>query len=431
MLSYADIHQLNRIARHYDCDCNTNSKRDLIQSILTAVGRKEVFERYIESLSVEDVRFLNSLLFDPRDAYSLEELLARAQISRFDNMNSGGGSGTAAAGASGSLSGGQEGSAISVRFGAGAESAATRGSAKKRTQGRKGKKETEEAPAAPSPREMIVKFAHQGWLFNGCSQQTKFLYQVPSDLKRRFCDMLAETYRRQLNYVYEPPAYRDEQGLLAEDVLKFLKFIRLSGAGLTADGSMYKRTVLQLLEQLNVREEPVGKGGWRFGYGRRINEYPNRFSLIYDYCYYGKLIDELEGELALTEKGAALVLEGRMPDQGDLYRFWLRLYKNPIHNLQTIVHWIDRLAADWVTLESLSRVLIPLIRPYYYDSAESILTNRIVIMMMHLGLLRVGESPADGAVIRMTRLGSAVVRGNKVHEEERIALPPGAAPRPG
>ncbi|UUZ79431.1 hypothetical protein LJK88_30305 [Paenibacillus sp. P26] len=66
MLSYADIHDLSRIADTYQCECNGHSKNELIQSILSTVGRKEVFQRQVDALSIEDIRFLNSLLFDPR-----------------------------------------------------------------------------------------------------------------------------------------------------------------------------------------------------------------------------------------------------------------------------------------------------------------------------------------------------------------------------
>src|SRR2546430_15730970 len=83
MLSYADIHELSRIAPTYDCVCDSHSKNELIQSILTTVNRKDVFDQRILDLSMEDMRFLNSLLFDPRNSFSLEELMARSQQARF------------------------------------------------------------------------------------------------------------------------------------------------------------------------------------------------------------------------------------------------------------------------------------------------------------------------------------------------------------
>src|SRR5690348_3272925 len=78
MLCYADIVQLTRIAETYDCRCSGHSKNELIQSILTAVHRRESLELRVGEMSEDDMRFLNSLLFESRTAYSLEELTARA-----------------------------------------------------------------------------------------------------------------------------------------------------------------------------------------------------------------------------------------------------------------------------------------------------------------------------------------------------------------
>jgi len=446
MLSYADIHQLNRIARHYACECNTNSKRELIQSILNKVNRKDVFERYVEELTVEDIRFLNSLAFDQRDAFSLEELLARAQISRYEaaGPTTVGGrpqersdilstvtvdlrradeppsaskpkarARSKSAKTSVELNGGAAGDA---------SSAGTPNEPRADAKARSADAETGRE-SRWSPRETIVKFAHQGWLFNGYSQQTKYLYQVPADLKRRFGDSLEKAFLKRVRYTGEPPVYRDEQRLLSEDIGRFLRYLNGRPAELNAEGAMYKRTQQAILDELNVKEELVGKGGWRFGYGRRIKEYPNRFSLLYDYCFYNGLIEETDGSLALTEEGEAHVAQGKQADPGAIYQFWLKLYKNPIHNLQSIVHWIERLATDWATLDSLADALKPLIKPFYYDTPDSIFRHRIVLMMMHQGLLRIGETPEDGAVVVMTKLGSSIVRGVYVPEEEKIALP--------
>src|SRR4051794_32762276 len=92
MLSYADIQQLSKIALNYECDCNGHSKNELIQSILSALNRKEVFDKYIMGMSSEDMRFLNSLIFDQRESFSLEEMIARVQQTKFnkesnDNWN--------------------------------------------------------------------------------------------------------------------------------------------------------------------------------------------------------------------------------------------------------------------------------------------------------------------------------------------------------
>lgn len=365
MLSYADIHDLSRIADTYNCECNGHSKNELIQSILSTVNRREIFERQVVDLSIEDVRFLNSLIFDQRGSFSLEELLARVQQSRFE------------------------------------------------------KDEND----AWNPREMITRFKQRGWLFNGYSRDTRYLFQVPNDLKRRFGEALTKQLRQSLVLTGEPGIYRDEQQLIVDDISHFLQYLSQQEAALTAENFMYKRQLQQVLDRLSVKEDPVGKTAWRFGYGRMFKEYPNRFSFIYDYCYYAELIQEHHQVLALTEHGRERVSAGRKEDLLQVYRFWLRLYKNAIPNIQSLVFWLDKLAKDWISVSSAKEALLPLIRPFYYDTPESILEQRVMQMMMHLGLLRIGEHEEHGAVIQITKLGSRVIQGIYVPEEDKIVIP--------
>lgn len=371
MLCYADIGQLSRIANTYDCICNGHSKNELIQSILSKVNRREVFERELGALPTEDVRFLNSILFEPRDMFSLEELLARAQQSSFGLTSEG---------------------------------------------------------ESRNPREMISNFKHRGWLFNGHSQTTKYLFQFPQDLKKRFTDALLRSFGRELVFTDDPDVYRDEQRLIVDDVYNLLHYIYHNEVVLTSDGTMYKRSLLQLLDRLAVKEEPVAKGGWRFGYGRKYRDLPDRLSFIYDYCYYHDYIDEQPGVLRLTDLGIQAVLEGKRENIAQVYRFWLKLYKGPIPNLQSLVFWIGKLAADWVSVKSLASVLCPLIRPFYYDPPESIFEQRILRMMMHLGFIRIGEDAENGETVRFTKLGESVASGTYVPDEETISLPIDSTP---
>ncbi|TVY11631.1 hypothetical protein [Paenibacillus cremeus] len=366
MLSYADIHELSRIAGNYNCKCDGHSKNELIQSILSIVGRREIFEGQVDELSIEDVRFLNSLLFEKRDSFSLEELVARVQQSRFNK---------------------------------------------------------EDASPDWNPRDVIARFKQRGWLFSGYSHQTRYLFQVPLDLKRRFIAALGKQFQQKLESMDEPTVYRDEQKLMVDDIWSFLHYLRGQEIMLTSENVMYKRSLQQILERLAVMEEPVGKTAWRFGYGRMFRDYPNRFSFIYDYCYYNDLISEHNQVLALTDKGIARVDGEMKEDPASVYRFWLRLYKGPIPNLQSLVHWLNLLAKGWVTVDSTREALVQLIRPFYYDTSESIFEQRVLQMMMHLGLLRIGEDAQRGTVIQITRLGSGIIEGTYVPDDEKIVIP--------
>jgi hypothetical protein len=363
MLCYADIRQLNNIAQNYDCECGSHSKNELIQSILSRVNRREVIERLIGELTLEELRFIQSLVFEPRNIYSLEELMARAQQTRYPAEDGEGW----------------------------------------------------------NPRDTISRFKQKGWLFNGVTGQTKFLLQIPQDLKRRFGESLLRRFEREIVVSDEPDVYRDEQSLLINDIYHFLRFLYHREVPLTSDGFMYKRVLQQLLDSLEVREEPVAKGGWRFGYGRKFKEYPNRFSMIYDYCFFHHYITEDDQKLSLTEQGKAKVLGEAREHPVDVYLFWLKLYKGPIYNIYSLVQWIDKLARRWVTVDSLQRTLCRFIKPYYYDSPESILEMRILQMMMHLGILVFGESD-KGKVVRMTPAGSRIIQGIYITDKDAIEI---------
>lgn len=385
MLSYADIQQLSRIADVYRCECNGHSKNDLIQSILSTVSRKDVFEAQISSMKLEDLRFLNSLLFEARNSYSLEDLIARVQQSRF-----------------------------------GEEAIAAEQEPPKKN--KRSKKKTELLDKPLSPREMIAKFKHQGWLFNGYSGPSRYLFQVPNDLKSRFRESLARRFASELQYTDEPPIYRDEQMLLHDDIAGMLHYMYHNEVQLTADGSMYKRFTLQLLSSFGVSEELPAKGAWRFGYGRHFNQYPNRFSFIYDYCYFSKYLSENLNQLMVTSAGVERIAARPAGEAEQLYRYWLRLYKGPISNILSLVHWINSLAVEWVTVDSLRSVLVPFIKPFYYDDGNTILEQRIMSMMVHLGLLRLGEHPVYGAVVKMTKAGRVIVTGSNLEDHKPITV---------
>lgn len=351
MLTYADIGQLTTIAEHYECECKRNSKHELIQSILVMLNRREFIEQQVSSSSAKDLRFLNTLLFDGRGSYSLEELLAIIGQTAFDADP------------------------------------------------------TDKQQKAESPREAIARYKRSGWLFNGTTQSTRFLFQMPNDLKERFRQELGAMLRNRVRRSGEPGAYREEQNLYAEDLLLFLRYVRDQEIELNQEAAMYRRQQQQVMDMLHVSEPLVTKGGWRFGYGRSFTSYPSRFALLYDFASYQEYIAEEGGRLRLTPKGTEMIDGGMKESMVQIFRFWLRLYKQAIPNLTSLVYWTSECAKEWVTVSSLHQAIGWLIKPYYYDTAESILNERILKMMLHLGLLRIGESEEQGAVVQMTAWG--------------------------
>lgn len=403
MLCYADIAELTAIAETYDCSCSSHSKNDLIQSILATVQRRDVMESRIGEMNAADLRFLNSLLFEGRGAYSLEELKARAL---------GGETPTATFG------GGQPQEAAKAPASAAVAAPAKGGKA------RKGKIAPPPPPATPEElaRRAIVRFKKQGWLFNGFSQQTRYLFQVPEDVRTKLSDALERRYRKALDVRDEPPAYRDEQSLMADDLRRLLRFVRDNDLPITAEGVLYKRHIGQLAELMSVGETLPARGGWRFGYGRHFRDYPDRLSLLYDYAYYHKLIEERADRLVITESGRDMADGTTRAEPPELYRFWLRLYKGPIPNASTLVQWVARLSAEWTTVDSLFSILQPLVRSYYYDTSRDVFERRVLTMLMHLGVVRWGETAEGENVVRTTAQGKAMALGYSNRHEEKIEL---------
>ncbi|WP_223066645.1 hypothetical protein [Paenibacillus caui] len=354
MLTYADIEMLSKIAAHYECNCNSHSKMELIQSILNKMGNREFIQEHVDQMGIEDLRFLNTLLFDRRNRLSLEELLASAGQAKFSPEDKNSGSG--------------------------------------------------------SVREMIARFRQRGWLFNGSTPNTRYLFGVPEDLKSRFRSVLEQQIVSQVVKVQEPTVYREEQEQAPEDLYLLLHYIQRHEIQLNSEGVMYKRNQSQLMEKLYVGEPLVGRAGWRFGYGRRFRDYPDRFALLYDYACHRGFIREQAGRLTLTELGDKAVQEETKEPLLCLIHFWLRLYKGPIPNLLSLIYWIDQGCALWTSAASLLETMQRFIRPFYYDTPESIFRERIIKMMLHLGMVKVGEDAEHGAVLRMTPAGRSYVK---------------------
>lgn len=406
MLCYADIEQLSRIAQAYNCSDQTHSKNELIQSILSAVYRRDEIECRINQMSGEDMRLLNTLLFENRTSYSLEELKAKA-------------AGTAAAGSLTGLS--DSGMPLQPTVPAAADQPGAKAASdvptvksRKSAKSKKSEKNLTEAAATPvdKARQTIARFQQYGWLFNGFSQQTQNLYQVPEDIKRSLRESLERKFKPRLEEREEPPVYRDEQTLLLDDLEAFVRHVRDHDILLAMDGVIYKRQLIQLLGLMAVYEEvPDKSGGWRFGYGHKFRDYPDRFSLIYDFACHAGLVREQADRLVVTEAGREAAAGQLRYEMADIYRYWLRLYRGPIPNVSVLAQWVCRLSRNWTTAASLFEVLQPLIRPYYFDRERDVLDKRVLAMLMHMGMIRTGVTMCDEVVVQTTPQGSNVISG--------------------
>jgi len=371
MLSYADISQLSSIAEQYGCECNGHSKHELIQAILANAHQKEVINQSIDRLRLEELRFLNFLLFENLKAYSLEDLIALLQQCRFDM---------------------QPINALH-RKEAVAQSATTRNQVKKR-------KKTVEATEVAAPREMIARFKSKGWLFNGYRGHERYMFHVPADFKLRFRQHLLGRLQKEASYVEAPANYEDESGKLLLDMSMMIEYITKNNPNAALDGVLHRRAVLQLNEASSIKEELPSKGAWKFGYGKGFGELPDRMTLIYDYLWSKRWI--------LLQEDRIVVNATMIPNQIEASELktvvihWMKRYRTPIPNIRALMYWITMLSSSWCTLESIERVLLPFIKPYYFDSASQILHKRLVKPMQHFGLLQVSDDVESGRLLQAT-----------------------------
>ncbi|PTX59919.1 hypothetical protein C8P63_11064 [Melghirimyces profundicolus] len=361
LLTYADIDHLKRMAFHYGCGGDDHSKNGLITSLLYHLGGSSRLKGEMECLDSAEFRFLQQLFFDSRSVFSREELLGKGRVSLTCDDEE-------------------------------------------------------------SPRDLVILGLRKGWLFPGVSGKNKTFFEIPDDLRRRFLKLFAEKYGGGSEEPV-PAAYRNEEGLLAEDLGLFLRFLARQDVSLTMDGAIYRQQQKQILKCFHVSEEPVSGKGWRFGFGRRYHQYPDRFSLLYDYAFYQGYIveDQMEGSLRLSEAGAGKVGEQKREKEGEIYRFWLRLYRRPIPHLTIIVKWIDLLCHQrWQRAETVEKVVRHWIQPFYYESGAD-LFRRILRMLMHLGFLCIGETESRDVLIRMNPSGHARIAGISGFTEDNLS----------
>lgn len=339
IMVYTDIRQLHQIAQHYGLTCDVHSKNELITTLLMNVKQKDTIVQEVEQLTPNETHFLLLLFFDKRSHYSMEDLLAKGGIAT----------------------------------------------------------ELVDEQRKEGVRKLIASALKRGWIFPAKGSATG-QFQVPNDLREPYVQALLNNWkqsRHQESQLTETVlAYRDEGVAACDDLLQILRFMESEPIPLTAEGGMYRRYQLQLFKFLTIHEEPLTPQKWRFGYGLHFDLYPDRFSLLYDYCYYQRWIRESTSHVEITERGVEQILKPQSEQTYyDLIRFWMRLYKRAIPNLPMLVQLIPFMSKGrWIAQAEIEQTLLQWVKPFYYDDSTNVLTNRVLKMMVHLGLLKVGES---------------------------------------
>jgi len=361
-LNSSDVTTLQKIANSYQFDCSKSSKNALMQEILTHFNNRSfVADAYtgIKETTYRDA--LAQLMLDNRQEFSREEILAMVR-----------------------------------RAG-----------------------QTKEGADQKSMQRLL----HEGWLYRLNSKGGRQFYFIPEDLRRTMREYLSENLKQQVEVAaMEPIVYRDENLAMVRDTTVFLDFVQKNDVRITKDGKIIKRTQQQLFTLFEIKEEVLGDVAWRFGYGRRFHDYPDRFALIYDYCYQRGLIEETpDGCLVLGTKAEAWKGQDEKERLQDIFRYWRLLYRRPIPRLKLCIATLAQAAKqDWIHVTSMNRLLSPYVGDYYYDKAQSVMEQRIYNMLVHQGLLAHGQLADATAVIKVTALGREILLDEEVTIEDAV-----------
>jgi hypothetical protein len=253
----------------------------------------------------------------------------------------------------------------------------------------------------------------EGWLFPVTQIPGRPCYLIPDELLVAMRDALLDYFSGQVSQSMEDPLiYRDEEYAMVRDIDVFLEYVLHHEVQLTSDGAIYKRFQTQILTLIEVEEEPL-EGGWRFGYGRRCHDYPDRFALLYDFSFHHGLIEEsTSGYLRITEEAMGWRKLSLAQRQRQLLQFYISLYRRPIPRLPQIIQTIAGISPDWVESHSLYLTMSELVPKFYYDEALTVWQTRIIKMLMHLGVIRIGEDEIGQTWFQMTILGQQLVTGD-------------------
>ncbi|CAB3393022.1 helicase-associated domain-containing protein [Kyrpidia spormannii] len=358
-LNESDVRALQRIAAHYEEDFHSSSKMSLIQGIVAGMGRRTEICRRIEDFPPLMKDVVVALACE-REVWSAEDL--RALVGRV--------------------------------FGQGVEW-----------------------------REVADRVMERGWMFPLRSSRSQVLYHLPDEVRDGVRQWLREKSREGAEHVPEPLVWKDESLAIVRDTAVFLAYVGRREPELTGEGVLYRRHQQQIFQLMEIREEPLAPVTWRFGYGRRFYDYPDRFAMIYDFCYAKGYVEEGPERLALGARAREWLARSDGEKWKEMFSFWRHLYRRAIPELPMALIWLSEACAQgWVREDRLDALLVPYVQGYYYEDAETVKHRRIYAMLVHFGLLQCGTGEDGGRVYRRSEMaGGPWTVGDepRVSEESR------------
>ncbi|SIS96581.1 hypothetical protein [Alicyclobacillus vulcanalis] len=249
---------------------------------------------------------------------------------------------------------------------------------------------------APYGPDALERALAAGWLYVHPDPATKFPLMVPDDVHDAcHAHYLKAWQSRVIRRLDDPPFVRDEEDLMLVDLETLVSYVRDHDVRLTTTGAMYKRNLEQLMQLMAV-EEPLELPRWRFGYGKHTFAYPDRLALVYDFACEEGVIVEQDGQVRVDEaRWISFASRRTMVKLRRLLRHYVVSYRGPIPRLPDVLRLLRRLSGAWLDLGSLRSVCQPFLNAFYYDTVEDVWQKRIVNMLVHLGVARIGSDAPD------------------------------------
>lgn len=257
-------------------------------------------------------------------------------------------------------------------------------------------------------RTLVHRFVHQGWLYRSHRNNDETLYIFPLDLKHRLMARLVDFFvsaTDSLEQLHDNVAIH-EPVASAQDLKLLLQFALHHPLPLTKDGAIHQKSMKQLFELLPRR------GDW--------HPYPERLLLLCQYALNKNLLSLVANEQLLVTTLGKEIIDGSYDTMHhSLISLWIHQYTSAIPNLRTIIYWIMTLAKQPIYVQTMIAKMTPFTFVVADETANDVLDQRIIGMMVHLGLLRASRSLSGRWVVTTTTFGLTYLneKGREHHEK--------------
>lgn len=214
-------------------------------------------------------------------------------------------------------------------------------------------------------------------------------FLIPEQIKKEISNRLKSALNEQSIFLPSRSNENPKEMFIINDIISFIDTISERQLPLTKSGMLHKKDFQLIMKQFNVQEMlPTEK--WRFGYGRRFSQYPDRFSLIYDFCFNKSWIKEDNGYLKLgmaVEQLNDLKIADLIKE---IVLFWQNTYRRAVPTISTLFNlFIDALIdGEGIEEEVIVDQFLPYIEQYYFDSKENIILKRFLTMLDYLNIVK-------------------------------------------